>query len=206
MTTYTVDINVDDYWVEQFNLNGYRLIMAKVFEDPQGNDYYNVVATADDVTPIMTAKWTDKYQITGSTQDFRIGNTISGISGEAGVKFQQSYVLDSWSEHHVIDDQSVPDNSFGFKNAITASAVVQLSLNGEWKSVYMSPLKFPPGKAILTPLPKVVFWFEARLESSTMIAMDQSNTILVNLTGSSSATLTYDKKGSWKRDKSRHDE
>ena len=61
----------------------------------------------------------------------------------------------------------------------------------------MSPLKFPPGKATLTPLPKVVFWFEAHLESSTMIAMDQSNTYKVDLSGGLTAAISYDKDGKW---------
>lgn len=63
----------------------------------------------------------------------------------------------------------------------------------------MSPYKFPPGKATLRPLPKVVFWFQADLESSTMITMDVSNSITVDLSQSTTAALTYDKKGQWQQ-------
>lgn len=43
------NITLDPSWVKVFNQNGVRLIMAKVFKDPNGQDYFNVVASANGI-------------------------------------------------------------------------------------------------------------------------------------------------------------
>ncbi|KID61454.1 hypothetical protein MAN_09219, partial [Metarhizium hybridum] len=50
---YTVDINIDPYWVDIFNKSDTKLIMAKVFVD-SGKDVFNIVASTSSTSAIYT--------------------------------------------------------------------------------------------------------------------------------------------------------
>ncbi|KAK7212680.1 hypothetical protein V2G26_019858 [Clonostachys chloroleuca] len=152
---YSVKLTIDHDWIKPFNDNGVRLIMAKVFKDAAGNETFNVVASAQDVTGDMTARWEDNYQICGSTDTFKSGQVISGISGLLDIGFQQTYVLNDWSNYFIQNDTGVPKTSFGFKNGVIASAVVQLKIDGQFSPIYMSPYKFPRARLRSGPCPRL---------------------------------------------------
>jgi len=197
MSSYKVTINCDPGWVNTFDANGYKLVMAKAMGDQNGNYIYNVVASTSVVTPQMIATWTDKYQMTGSTQAFQNGVTITGLSGLEDITFGETYFLDSWSSHHVAADSSAPPNGFGFRNKVSASAVITLEVGDNFSPVFISLLKYPSGFAAMTPLPKVCFWFQQNLDTGTMITVDKSTVFEVDLSDDQPKTITYDANANW---------
>lgn len=89
-----------------------------------------------------------------------------------------------------------------FAERVLAAALGQRRETGiDSQVVFISPTPYPPGKAILQPLPKVVFWFQSHLETATMISEDVSNPFFLNLSGGTSATISFDKDGKWHRDR-----
>lgn len=48
------------------------------------------------------------------------------------IDFQQTYILDSWTQYHTEPDTTIPATTFGFKNNITASAAVELYIGGKY--------------------------------------------------------------------------
>jgi len=197
MSSYKVTINCDPSWVTTFDANGYKLIMAKAMGDANGNYTYNVVASTSVVTKQMIATWTDKYQMTGSTQSFQNGVTITGLSGLEDIAFGDTYFLASWSSYHVSADSNAPPNGFGFRNKVLASAVITLEVGDNFSPVFISPLKYPPGFATMTPLPKVCFWFQQNLDTGTMITVDKTTVFEVDLSDGQPKTITYDANGNW---------
>jgi hypothetical protein len=57
--------------------------------------------------------------------------TITSLSGLENIGFQDTYYLNGWSDYSVATDPSAPPTGFGFKNAIVASAVITLAVQGE---------------------------------------------------------------------------
>lgn len=66
-------------------------------------------------------------------------------------------------------------------------------------AVYMSDSELPPGFDQLIPLPKVAFWFQQNLATKTMISLDMSNVVEVDMTGSQTATIDYTSAGAWQQ-------
>ncbi|KAH0563227.1 hypothetical protein GP486_002213 [Trichoglossum hirsutum] len=242
MTSYQVTIHIANNWVQEFDENGYQLIMAKAVAGGPTGTIYNVVASTGIVTGTMIVGWTDNYQMTGSTQTFQNGGTvnsvhprdgrrpdaktveITGLSALEPIKFGQTYYLKSWSEYNVATDPSDPPNGFGFKNTPPASVVLTLDVGGEYtpgmlnltmhspthqvgtdvQAVYISPLELPPGKATIIPLPKVAFWFEANLSTSTMVVVDQSTIFEVDMSDAKPKDISYDENGAWHNNSGKH--
>lgn len=63
--------------------------------------------------------------------------------------------------------------------------------------VYISPETEAPGMSTLTPIPKVVFWFQKLVESSTMIVNFVGANWTVNPTAGHTSTINYNKEGVW---------
>ncbi|KAF2094692.1 hypothetical protein NA57DRAFT_60112 [Rhizodiscina lignyota] len=200
MTDYQVTIKIDGNWVTDFNNNGMKLVMAKAFADKNGDPSYNIIASTGKVTETMIASWTDSYQMTGSTQTFQNGVTITGLSGAAPISFGETYSLPSWSDHNVAKDPKSPNNGFGFRNEVKASAVVLQNVSNALTPVYITPFELPKGFATLKPLPRVAFWFQADLSTKMMAVIDRTDVYEVDLSGGSSATITYSgENGDWNR-------
>ncbi|QLI71082.1 uncharacterized protein G6M90_00g080290 [Metarhizium brunneum] len=197
---YSVDIKIDPYWVDIFNKNGTKLIMAKVFAG-SSKDVFNIVASTNTVTELMNAAWEDKYRIGGTTQNFEPGQIFTGTTQMLDIDFKQTYILDTWTQYHTEADATLPPATFGFKNQIPASAAVELFIGGKYVPVFISPTPYAPGKATLQPLPKVVFWFQSHLETATMISDSVSNPFFLNLSGGTTAAISYDRQGVWHRDR-----
>ena len=49
----------------------------------------------------------------------------------------------------------------------------------------------------MTPLPKVCFWFQQNLDTSTMVTVDKSTVFEVDLSDGGPATINYDANGNW---------
>ncbi|UKZ84064.1 hypothetical protein TrVFT333_011880 [Trichoderma virens FT-333] len=76
----------------------------------------------------------------------------------------------------------------------TISATTQYFSAG----VYISPMPVAPGMTSLTPIPKVVFWFQDSVNTSTMITHFLGSSITVKPTpGSEHSKIKFNKEGKW---------
>ncbi|KAH0380383.1 hypothetical protein KCU92_g7631, partial [Aureobasidium melanogenum] len=89
MTTYTVTVNIDQYWVDNFNAGNYALIMAKaVGSSSDGTPTYNVVAQT--------------YGENGTNVN------IEGLSKALDAPFGTEYHLKSWTDASVETNPKAP--------------------------------------------------------------------------------------------------
>jgi hypothetical protein len=127
--------------------------------------------------------------------------TIAKITGTAGAKdigTGQTYNIQSWTKTSVYtDSQNVDDQSFGFSNNIPCSIVLSMKDGNKFVPVYVSPDQMAPGMTLLTPIPKVVFWFQQKVESSTMIVNFVGKNWTVSPTAGENCTIKFDKQGLW---------
>lgn len=132
--------------------------------------------------------------------------------------------MPNFGQNYIQANSSLPSDSFGFRNGVTASAIIALPIVGdsqpvspgmflstgrvtsEWYrknsnevAVYISQFLNPPGYVKIRPIPKAQFWFQ-NIEARTMIPETQNNAYIVDLSGGSSATISYNSSGGgWTR-------
>lgn len=63
--------------------------------------------------------------------------------------------------------------------------------------VYISEDVLIPGMTTLTPIPKVIFWFQKNVVSQTMIVNTMGTPWNVTPESGSPTTIKYDKSGQW---------
>ncbi|KAK7212679.1 hypothetical protein V2G26_019857 [Clonostachys chloroleuca] len=214
MTTYTVNIQCDDQWVDTCQQSNQKLAMAIFFSDDNGNEVSDIVASTGVVSTSMVAQWQNKYQIAGTTQKFVIGQSllipqaprksisIVSLSRLESITYKQDYVMPNFGQNYIQANSSLPSDSFGFRNGVTASAIIALPIVGDSQPVspvYISQFLNPPGYVKIRPIPKAQFWFQ-NIEARTMIPETQNNAYIVDLSGGSSATISYNSSGGgWTR-------
>ncbi|KZZ89164.1 hypothetical protein AAL_07812 [Moelleriella libera RCEF 2490] len=208
MATYSVIIRLDNFWVDNFNNTNMKLCMAKATKDGTGKEVYNVIAkTSDTVQPTMTFTWTDEYKIEATTTTFSKGGKfrharraakIEGTAGAKDIGTGQTYNIQTWTKTQVYtDSQNVNENSFGFANSIPCSIMLSMKDGSKFVPVYISPETEAPGMSTLTPIPKVVFWFQKLVESSTMIVNFVGANWTVTPIAGHTSTISYNKQGVW---------
>lgn len=202
MASYTVTINIDPYWVTQFNNGNYTLVVAKAMGSPNSSaPTFNVVAqtygASGNIMPTMVVQWTDTYQLSATQQVFNAGTKIQGSSLPYAAPFGDTYYLKSWGNASVQPDSTAPRNGWNFCNSIPASSVVSLNVGGTYTPVYISPTELPPGTQQLVPIPQVCFWFSNSTSSGTMVTIDTSNTGLVDLSSGTQKTINFTRQGAW---------
>ncbi|ETS81272.1 hypothetical protein PFICI_06274 [Pestalotiopsis fici W106-1] len=199
MGSYSVTIQLDNAWIDNFNKTGMKLCMAKATKDSSGKEYFNVIAkTVDSVQPQMTITWVEEYKIEATAITFSKGAQISGTAGAKDINFGQTYQIQSWNKTQVfMDTQNVEKDSFGFANNIPCSIMLSMKDGNSFVPVYISEEVVIPGMTTLTPIPKVVFWFQKTVASQTMIVNTSGTPWYVTPTAGSNSTIKYDKNGVW---------
>lgn len=193
----TVDILIDLEDLKTLKASSYKLCFAKKV----GNEAYNVVwQSYGDYLANNEFSWTPSYQLFGS-------NTfVSNLT----VKVATNKVDIGLGEQSTLDPAGVlsPPSTGGSPTAITMinnygkihPGVNQLStgINGEQVStpIYVATNPIVLGNAELTPVEKVLVWFEQNITTSTMFSTARSKSVEIDLTTTNNATRLY-QGGQW---------
>jgi len=191
-TTKNLTIEIAEEDLKTLKQNNYKLCFAKKV----GNNDYNVVWQSSDGYLINNEfSWTPQYQIFGSNT-FQDSVTVEASTGPKGIGLGEQITLDKAG---VFGEPSTggPDTSITMHNEYGSihPGVNQLStaIDGTQTStpIYVAVNSVVQGDTVLTPVDKVLVWFQQDIETSTMFSESRSNSIEVDLTDSDSATRKY---------------
>jgi len=196
----SINLSIENHALATLIKGAYSLCVAKVLQDASGEVSNVVMATIPSLEPMMTIKWTDKYQIYVTSDPYQEGTVVStGGSQPEAVPLGHSYVISGWADPpKVINDSEAPTNGFCLKNGMECSVVVSIQDPHTLKFVpiYISPESLIAGTDTLTPIDKVVLWFGRSVTTATMIAVDKGNSLTVDCTDGPQ-TVSFKAPGTW---------
>ncbi|KAG8631646.1 hypothetical protein KVT40_000786 [Elsinoe batatas] len=208
MVTYTLEVDIDQPHVGQFNKQGYKLCFASgVTSSDAGKAAYNLVAYTYQVGAKVFIEWTTDYGIAASNSTFNNGVKFNAMTDTTSIDFGQAYKQPADFTNGVSNvDSSAPKNGFLFINeANAAAAVVYQKLRDPatqqlaWYPIYISQYApLPQGTETLIPVVKVAVWFSNSAVTGTMMSNFASKELEIDFTNnqSHSAKVSYD--GGWK--------
>lgn len=190
-----IQIGLDD--LTTLKKAGYRLCFAKKV----GDNAYNVVWQSYDLyLHINEFSWVPMYQLFG-TNRFEDDVTVQATTNTVDIGLGEMSVLNAEGilEPPITGGPQISitmDNMYGPIHP----GINQLStgLDGSTVStpIYVSEHQVVPGEIVLTPVEKVLVWFEQNIQTSTMFSDARSNSVEIDLTTTNSATRLY-AKGVW---------
>ncbi|THG95707.1 hypothetical protein EW026_g5994 [Hermanssonia centrifuga] len=201
MSTYTLTVNVHSDDLARLKKAGYKLCIAK-----QVNGKYNVVWSGKEFIVKNTFRWDSEFQVFGS-QTFEGGLLVESETEERDIKFGETCTLDEYGSMRPAHGNSNASGEFYVENNYGSMHIgVNARLGTQFSAIYLSDQPFYTGKADLTPVEKVLVWFDMRSQTGTMLVKAITDTIEVNFTGSAAPqTVKYASdpltpgKGGWTR-------
>jgi len=193
-----VVIRIDLKDLDILKKSKYKLCFAKKV----GDNAYNVVwQSYENYLFNNSFSWVPMYGLFGSNvfQDKVRVRTDTNI---VQIKLGERSLLDSSG---ILSEPVTggPDTGFTLDNefGIIHAGVNQLStgINGEIIStpIYVSQQPVVKGDTLLTPVEKVLVWFEQNIETSTMFSNSRSKSVEIDMTQTNNATRLYEN-GEWK--------
>lgn len=191
-TQKVVDIQISQEDLMALKASDYKLCFAKKV----GNAAYNVVwQSYSKYLSNNTFSWTPQYQLFGSNL----------FQGNIEVKVATNTVTIGLGEESILNDAGVlqSPSTGGIATGFTMvnqygsihPGVNQLStgIDGSQVStpIYVAENPIVSGQAELTPVEKVLVWFEQNVQTSTMFSSARSNSVEIDLTAVNSATRLY---------------
>ncbi|KAF9455894.1 hypothetical protein BDZ94DRAFT_1241923, partial [Collybia nuda] len=184
-TTYTLHIDLDDTELATLKSSGYSLCIAK-----KVNNAYNVVWQGISFLSKNTFEWTEDYAVFGQV-DFTSGALVSEATNILPIALGESTELDVNGIFQ--DAQGSPgggsiivNNNYGSINL-----GVEAKLGGVLAPIYVDQLPAVAGTETLTPIEKVMVWFDRTLTSSTMFTSSVSLSFEIDFTGITTQTASY---------------
>ncbi len=194
-TKKTVIIKIAEEDLMTLKTGEYKLCFAKKVEN---NDYNVVWQSYEEYLSNNQFSWTPQYQIFGSNT-FQEGEQVFESINPKNIRMGGQITLD---EFGLFGEPSTggPDDSITMHNEYGSihPGLNQLStgIHGTQEStpIYVAVNSAVKGDIILTPVDKVLVWFEQNVETSTMTMFNSSHSKLIDidLTNSSSATRKYE--------------
>lgn len=89
-------------------------------------------------------------------------------------------------------------NEMGETHPVVNQLCIKPDGTMESKPIYAAEEAMFQGECQLQPKEKVQIWFEQNIETSTMFSKARSKAVEIDLTLKNSATVLYDKNGTWK--------
>lgn len=191
-TEKSVTIEIDSGDLARLKEAKYRLCFAKKV----GDAAYNVVwQSYDSYLATNTFSWTPQYELFGSNT-FEANVKVFVSTNKVAIGLGETAVLDT-------NGNLGDPYTGGSATAITMQnqygpihpGVNQLSSSsmGATKStpIYVAQNAIVLGDTTLTPVEKVLVWFQQDIQTSTMFSSSRSNAIEVNLTSTNQATRLY---------------
>lgn len=191
-TLKMVTIQIDAGDLTQLKQSGYKLCFAKKV----GNEAYNVIwQSYVQYLSNNDFSWTPQYQLFGSNQ-FQANVTVKASTNTVNIGLGEQSTLDS---NGLLGSaiSGGPDTAITLINNYGPihPGINQLStgLDGTQIStpIYVASNQVVTGQTVLTPVEKVLVWFEQNVQTSTMFSTSRSNAIEVDLTNVNDATRLY---------------
>jgi hypothetical protein len=187
----TVRIEIDTSDLEELKGANYKLCFAKKV----GDDYDVVWQSYTKYLPSNTFSWTPQYQLFGANVfNDRVNvevstNLVSIGLGETCILDSAGVLLDPSTSGPT--DSITMNNKFnlihpGIKQLSTGIDGAQIST-----AIYVAPKPAVMGPVVLTPVEKVLVWFEQDIVTSTMFSDARSNAVEIDLTLSDAQTRLY---------------
>ncbi|KAG9500795.1 hypothetical protein J7337_006475 [Fusarium musae] len=191
MGSKQINISFTDEQVAKYNGEGYVLCFTA---GVAGNTEFNVVATADTISPVFNITWEDQFQIAATKDEFSNGVTFQNSTTPTPIQFNEVYTLPAnWTDGIVSTDVLPTANSFAFVNQTTgASAVVYKIINGKSLPFFISPYPIDTGATeVMTPQSTVALWFQQNVETGTMVAVVKDELSTFDFSDKSSLDLIW---------------
>lgn len=188
----TVTIQIDPEDQERLKDNRYKLCFAKKVAE---GDYNVVWQSYEDYLSTNEFSWTPQYQIFGSN-DFKGSVKVHVSTNLVDVGLGEEVLLDKAGNIKPPKTGGEPTaitlhNEFGsihpgLNQLCTGIDGMQVST-----PIYVAPSAMVLGDASLTPVEKVLVWFEQSITTSTMFSTARSQSIEIDLTFAKDATRLY---------------
>jgi hypothetical protein len=191
-TEKTVTITIAENDLKELKGSDYKLCFAKKV----GNADYNIVWQSYTKYLVNnTFSWTPQYQLFGSNL-FQGNIKVRVATNVVDIGLGETSVLDSTG---VLGSASTggSSTSLNLKNEYGSihPGVNQLStgIDGSKVSspIYVAVKSVQKGDIELTPVEKVLVWFEQEIETRTMFSSSRSKSIEIDLTNADTATRLY---------------
>lgn len=188
----SVIIQIDTADLDELKKAGYMLCFAKKVGDAD----FNVVWQSYTKYLVRnTFRWTPQYQLFG-TNVFEDAVQVEASTNLVTIGLGEESVL---SESGVLGAAKTggPAGSINMLNDYGSihPGVNQLStgIDGSVTStpIYVAPKAMVSGEASLTPVERILVWFEQNIQTSTMFSDARSRSVEIDLTGVESATRLY---------------
>lgn len=188
----SVVIQIDTTDLDELKKAGYMLCFAKKVGDAD----FNVVWQSYTKYLVRnTFRWTPQYQLFG-TNVFEDAVQVEASTNLVTIGLGEESVL---SESGVLGAAKTggPAGSINMKNDYGSihPGVNQLAtgIDGSVTStpIYVAPKAMVSGEATLTPVERILVWFEQNIQTSTMFSDARSRSVEIDLTGVESATRLY---------------
>ena len=198
MCKKSIIVKLESESLEALKNAGYSLCFAK-----KVNDEYDVVwQSSTKYLSKTTFSWKPEYEVFG-TNTYETSVKVEADTNVVGVELGQQCTLD---KHGIMGNAVSGTNptSITILNEYGPihSGINQLCIiNGEENStpIYVSKQDRTKGEIILTPKEKVMVWFEANVETSTIFEDAKTMAIEIDLTNKEEQTISYDyEAGTWK--------
>lgn len=197
--TKSITIQIDDEMVGKLKENKYKLCFAKKV----GEANYNVVwQTEEDFMAINELSWVPMYQVS-VTKVFQDAVKVRVACNPVMVNLGEFVTLDKYgvlSEPVTGSDPTAMTliNNMGKTHPVVNQLCIKPDGTMESKPIYAAEEAMFQGECQLQPKEKVQIWFEQNIETGTMFSKARSKAVEIDLTLKNSATVLYDKNGTWK--------
>ncbi|KAF4439062.1 hypothetical protein FACUT_4416 [Fusarium acutatum] len=194
MTNYSLLVRVQGQRaLQQLSQQGSRLCLAFGVE----NGEPNVIASSSSLGPNIQMQWNDDYAIAASRSNFMQGAQAEASTDPESIKPGQTYTLNPDFTGSVNDGG--PQGGFRFNNkAGNASPIIYRNMGFDRAPIYVGPRQVPTGASQDIKLNnKVTVWFQSEGQTGSMIDGIYAQTIEVDLSGRTSATVVFNDNFTW---------
>lgn len=198
MCEKSIVVTLDSASLKGLKTSKYALCFAK-----KVNDAYNVIwRSTNKYLARNTFSWKPEYAVFG-TNTYKTAVKVKADTEVVNAELGQKCTLD---ENGIMKDAISGTHPMGVtinnEYGPIHFGISQISRFGETEEttpIYVSQDARTKGEVILTPKEKVLVWFEANVETSTIFEDARTDAIEIDLTNKQSQTISFDfESGIWK--------
>jgi hypothetical protein len=188
----SVQIQIASSDLNELRRGGYHLCFAKKV----GEESYNVVWRGfSQYLQDNTFSWAPLYELFG-INTFRPGQIVQSSTATVDIDLGETSVLDSNGVLRGARAGGKPQsismqNDYGWIH--TGLSQLGRGIDGTkfWTPIFVTPQQRGPGLVEMTPVDKIMVWFEQKIETSTMFDGARGRAIEIDLTNGNSAARLY---------------